>query len=85
MPLAIKLLSIKKRGGGSTKPKAPVVDMNGIGWIRNAEFQFLLGGMSASAFHARRRTGKVPPPDGHDPRPYWNTSTVRAFLKRGMK
>lgn len=72
----------RKRGGGSTAPKAPPFDLNTpAARMRNAHFQFYLGGMSASAFHERRRKGEIPPPDGHDPRPYWRTETVRAFLE----
>ena len=71
----------KKRGGGSTKPKAPPFDINGLGRLRNAHFQHFLGGMSSSAFHERRRKGEIPPPDGYDPRPWWSTETIRNFLK----
>jgi hypothetical protein len=71
----------RKAGGRNTKPKAPNMDLNQPGRIRNAHFQHLLGGLSASAFHARIRTKRVPAPDGRDPRPYWTTKTVREFLE----
>lgn len=82
VPVAVPLPKPKKRGGGSTKPKAPPFDLNTPARIRNAHFQHLLGDMSASAFHGRRRAGLVPPPDGNDGRPYWMTQTVRAFLSK---
>lgn len=72
----------KRRGGGSTKPKALDLDLNQPGRVRNAHFQHLLGGMSASAFHTQRRKRLIPPPDGRDPRPYWNTSTIKTFLEK---
>lgn len=70
----------KKRKSGHTKPKAPQISLHEPGWIRVAHFQALLGDLSHSAFYARLKLGRVPKPDGHDPRPYWRTETVRAFL-----
>lgn len=70
----------RRKGGGSTKPKAPLFSLDGPGRVRNAHFQALLGDLGASAFHARIRDGRVPKPDGYDPRPYWHTTTVRTFL-----
>ncbi|REE21220.1 hypothetical protein B0G71_4372 [Paraburkholderia sp. BL27I4N3] len=82
-PVAVPLPKPKKKGGGSTKPKAPPFDLDTPARVRNYHFQFLLGNLSASAFHDRRRKGLVPPPDGNDGRPFWLTETVRAFLTKG--
>lgn len=71
----------EKRKSGHTKPKAPQISLHEPGFIRVAHFQALLGDLSHSAFYARLKLGRVPKPDGHDPRPYWKTSTVRDFLQ----
>lgn len=71
----------KKRKSGHTKPRAPQISLHEPGWIRVAHFQALLGDLSHSAFYARLKLGRVPKPDGHDPRPYWRTETVREFLR----
>jgi len=69
-----------KRIYKNTQPKAPLITLDEPGLIRNAHFQALLGGLSQAAFYQRRKKGMVPPPDGYDPRPYWRTSTVKAYL-----
>lgn len=70
----------KKKKSGHTKPQKPPLSLDEPGRLRQAHFQYLLGGLSQSAFHARRRLKLVPPPDGLDPRPYWRTETVKLFL-----
>lgn len=69
-----------KRVYRGTQPKVPVISLDQPGLIRNANFQALLGGLSQAAFYQRRKKGLIPPPDGFDPRPYWRTSTVKAYL-----
>ena len=69
------------RKNGHTKPKPPPMSLDGPGRIRVAHFMALLGGISHSAFYSRLQQERVPKPDGRDPRPYWNTETVREFLK----
>ncbi|MDP9586028.1 UNVERIFIED_ORG: hypothetical protein J2791_005343 [Burkholderia contaminans] len=71
-----------KRKSGHTKPRAPQISLHEPGFIRVAHFQALLGDLSHSAFYARLKLKRIPPPDGRDPRPYWKTSTVREFLER---
>lgn len=83
VPVPVAVPQPRKKGGGSTKPKKPLFDLDQPSRLRNAEFQWHLGGMSASAFHSRRRAGLIPPPDGHDGRPWWFSETVRAFLTKG--
>lgn len=72
----------KKRRSGHTKPRAPQISLHEPGLIRVTHFQALLGDLSHSAFYARLKLKRIPPPDGRDPRPYWKTSTVREFLER---
>ncbi|CAG9273467.1 conserved hypothetical protein [Paraburkholderia unamae] len=71
-----------KRKSGHTKPKAPQISLSEPGFIRVAHFQALLGDLSHSAFYARLKLKRIPPPDGRDPRPYWKTSTVRDFFEQ---
>ncbi len=69
-----------KKRSGHTRPKTPEISLNEPGRLRVAHLQALLGGISHSAFYARLRDDRVPPPDGRDPRPYWRTETVKQFL-----
>ncbi|AMM14937.1 hypothetical protein AX768_13360 [Burkholderia sp. PAMC 28687] len=69
-----------KRKSWNVQPKAPLISLDQPGYIRNANFQALLGNLSSPAFFQRRKKGLIPPPDGFDPRPFWRTETVKAFL-----
>lgn len=71
-----------KKRSGHTKPRQPEFSLYEPGRVRVAHFQALLGGVSHSAFYNRLQEGRVPPPDGRDPRPFWRTATVRAFLEK---
>jgi hypothetical protein len=72
----------KKRRSGHTEPKWPDFSLDEPGRkVRTAHFQWFMGQMSHSAFLARRKRERVPEPDGHDPRPFWWTETVKDFLQ----
>ena len=71
----------KKKQKGHTLPRVPELSLNEPGRLRVAHMQALLGGISHTAFYSRRDAGRVPPYDGNDGRPYWKTSTVKAFLE----
>ena len=71
-----------KKRSGHTKPQVPEISLYEPGRIRVPHFQALLGGISHSSFYNRLAEGRVPKADGRDPRPYWKTSTVRAFLEK---
>ena len=64
----------------NTQPRAPTISLDEPGLLRACHFQALLGDMSQGAFYQRRKKGLIPPPDGFDPRPFWRTSTVKAYL-----
>ncbi|NPT54909.1 hypothetical protein [Paraburkholderia elongata] len=72
---------LKKRVNGHQKPKTPPSLDIPDARIRVAHFLMLLGELSASAFYARLRIGRVPKPCGYDPRPYWRAEIVREFLQ----
>ncbi len=64
-----------------TEPQKPPFSLDEQGYkVRNAHFQWILGGMSHSAFNSRKRRKDFPKPDGKDPRPFWWSQTVTAFL-----
>jgi hypothetical protein len=72
----------KKPKSGHTEPKSPTFPLDEPGHkVRIANFQWLMDGMSHSAFHARQRRGFIPQPDGRDPRPFWWTETVKVYLQ----
>ena len=72
--------SMKKKSG-HTEPQSPMFSLNDPGHkVRVATFQWYMGQMSHSAFHAQRKKGRVPTPDGFDPRPFWWSETVAHFF-----
>lgn len=71
-----------KKRSGHTQPQVPQISLHEPGRLRVAHMQALLGGISHSAFYSRLALGRVPKPDGHDPRPYWKTETAKAFLQK---
>jgi len=82
-PDAVPVLSPKpkaKRRVTNVQPQAPTISLDEPGYIRACHFQALLGNLSSGAFYQRQKKGLIPPPDGRDPRPYWRTATVKAYL-----
>jgi len=65
---------------GHTRPKAPIISLDEPGRLRVGHLMALLS-VSHSTLYARLRSHDIPAPDGRDPRPYWNTRTVRTFLQ----
>jgi hypothetical protein len=70
----------KAKRSGHTKAKAPTISLDQPGRLRVAHLMALLS-ISHSSLYERLRTHVVPKPDGHDPRPYWKTETVRLLLQ----
>ena len=71
---------------GHTMPKEPLVNLNCPGRLWVANLLYLLG-ISHSSLYAGLKlrpgetTTRYPRPDGWDRgRPYWKTSTIKAFL-----
>lgn len=71
-----------RRKARSTLPVAPAVPLDQPGRLRVCNLMAVLG-LSRASVYARMGDGRLPAPDGHDGRPYWNTSTVRAYLSAG--
>src|SRR2546425_7215831 len=75
----------KKKKCGHTEPQCPTFSLDEPRHkVRIANFQWCMGGMSHSAFHARQKRNRIPKPDGYDPRPYWWSETVKSF-RLGLK
>lgn len=70
----------KKRKSTHTEPQSFSLDEPGRK-VRIANFQWCMDCMSHSAFHARQRRGFIPEPDGRDPRPFWWSENVKAYLQ----
>ena len=68
-----------KRQSGHVQPRALLISLDQPGRVRIAEWLGMLG-IKHATFYTRRWQEILPKPDGHDPRPFWNTETVRAFL-----
>lgn len=77
--------STSKKGSTTTKrynhpkPQAPLISLDHPGRLRTKEVLALLG-IKHSTLHKRVKNGGAPKPDGTDPRPYWNTATIKSFL-----
>lgn len=70
----------KTRRSGNTRARAVTFDINLPGRLRSGHLQTLYS-VSAVTLYRHLKDGRVPPPDGHDPKPYWLTSTVRKHLE----
>ena len=68
-----------KKKSGHTRPRAPEISLDAPGRLRVAHLLALYA-LSHSALYARLRMKRIPPPDGRDPRPYWNTATIKHDL-----
>jgi hypothetical protein len=80
--MSLKIVIKSKKQAGHTKPKRPPFSVHFPGRLRVCHIQWLLGGISHSAFYSRIKKGLFPKPDGRDPRPYWNTATAKELLKK---
>src|SRR5438128_2230031 len=81
-PLAAKASAKRKAKSGHARPLPIIIDLNQPGRLRVGHVMALLA-ISHATLYARLKTGagNVPPPDGHDgKRPFWKTSTIKAFL-----
>lgn len=83
---SITMTSPPKKSSTHTKARPYRGSLSEPGRFRISNWMYILN-MSHSAFYERlKRPYKykhpVPSPDGKDPRPYWNTETVRAFLEK---
>jgi len=72
-----------KASSGNTKPLSVLVSLDQPGRLRVGHLLTLLS-ISSPTLYARINAGLIPKPDGHDGRPYWNTTTVRAYLAGGQ-
>lgn len=64
---------------GNTKPLPVLLSLDQPGRLRVGHLLTLLS-ISSTTFYQRVKRGEIPPADGQDGRPYWNTATVRAYL-----
>lgn len=62
------------------KPVAPVIALDQPGRLRVANLMALLG-IGRTAVYERVADGRLPAPDGHDGRPYWDTHSINTVLK----
>ena len=65
------------------RPKPLHMPLDQPGRLRVGHLMFLYG-CSHQTIYNRLKCALIPPADGHDPRPYWLTSTILPhFQKRG--
>lgn len=72
----------KRKRTGHIEPQAFAGSLDEPGKVRVANLMAMLD-LSHSALYERMKKHKVPPPDGYDgspERPYWHTSTIKAFV-----
>jgi len=63
----------------SVKAKPPFSSIDGPGRQRVCNVMALFSVSHASVYR-RIKDGRLPPPDGNDPRPYWLNETLRPYL-----
>ncbi|MGF6905326.1 hypothetical protein [Paraburkholderia sp. GAS348] len=72
-----------KTRNGNTRPlPLPFPDLHQCGRLRTGHLLTVFG-VSAPEFYKRQKGGLLPAPDGRDPRPYWEASTIRKFKESG--
>src|SRR5476649_2270219 len=67
---------------GGARPRPPVIDLHQPGHLSVGNVMALFGLASSTTFYAWLADGRIPPPDGRNPRPYWKTETINAWLVR---
>jgi len=65
----------------NVRPRPLPFSLDQPGRVRVGHWLTLLD-IASPTFFAWRKAGKVPAADGHDGRPFWLTSTVKAFLEQ---
>ncbi|CAD6526126.1 hypothetical protein ACFQ3P_13715 [Paraburkholderia sabiae] len=68
--------------GRPARPKPVTIDLNQPGRLRVGHLLTLLS-VSHDSFYRKLKAGAIPAPSGRDPRPYWNTATIRDYLAGG--
>jgi predicted DNA-binding transcriptional regulator AlpA len=70
-----------KDGNGKprVKPRRPVIDINGPGWVRSPEILALFG-FSYSTLGSRIKDGSFPAPRKDGRSNYWPTEVIRRLL-----
>ena len=68
-----------KKKQGHVEPEPLEISLDQPGRVRIKHWLAFLG-IRHPTFYTKRWQSLMPPPDGHDPRPYWRTETVKAFL-----
>ena len=64
------------------RPIPPPVPLDQPGRLRLGHLMHLFD-RSHTWLYTNMRKGLFPPPDGHDLRPYWLTSTIRPIFEKG--
>lgn len=74
----------KKSKRGHTKARAYPGSLDEPGRFRVANWMYILNRSHSAVYERLKPHHKhaLPAPDGHDPNPFWDTSTVRNYNKK---
>lgn len=72
----------KRRPRRQTQPKAPLMPLDQPGRLRIGNLMYLYQ-RSHQSIYDYIKIGTIPKPDGHDPKPFWLTSTIKPLFERG--
>lgn len=64
------------------QPKPLPMPLDQPGRLRLGHLMYLYGCTHTTIYNKIKR-GTIPPPDDHDPRPYWLTSTILPHFQKG--
>lgn len=76
--------TVPRKRSGHTTPRIPITPLNQPGRMRIAHWLAILG-VSHSTFVNGVKSGRYPPPDGHDGAiPFWQNSTALGYLNNSV-
>ncbi|SAL55678.1 hypothetical protein AWB69_05987 [Caballeronia udeis] len=75
--------SASKRSNGNARPLPLPFELHQCGRLRVGHLLTVFG-ISSPEFYSRKKAGLLPAADGHDGRPFWNASTIIAYLSGGQ-
>ena len=73
-------ISSASKNRGHSRARTLTISLDQPGRLRVGHIMNLLS-LSHSSIYQHIAINRIPKPDGYDPRPYWNTKTIKSLLE----